>query len=199
MSRIGYGRTNRQIFEMVKKILDKSGRPNPFKNNYPGKDWWHAFLRRHPEVSLRTPEPLQKARVAACNEETLRRWYIEFDQFLITNGIEYDSTRIWNADETGCPLCPRSGQVLALHGSKDVYQVTGNSKEQITTLCAISAAGNIIPPMHFYPGKRFKYNSLNNAVPGSYMGKSDNGWMTTELFYGWLDNHFSTATGCIIG
>ena len=38
MSKIGYGRTRQQIFEMVKQILDKNCRPNPFPNNYPGKD-----------------------------------------------------------------------------------------------------------------------------------------------------------------
>ena len=47
MNKIGYGQTRRQICEMVKKILDKDGRPNPFKDNRPGKDWWYAFLARN--------------------------------------------------------------------------------------------------------------------------------------------------------
>ena len=37
MNKIGYGQTRRQIYEMVKKILDKDGRPNPFNDNRPGK------------------------------------------------------------------------------------------------------------------------------------------------------------------
>ena len=41
-------------------------------------------------------------------------------------------------------LCPKSGRVLAMRGSKDVYQVTGNSKEQVTTLCAVSTAGTVV-------------------------------------------------------
>ena len=73
---------------------------------------------------------------------------------------------------------------------KDVYQASINSKEQITTLCAISAAGSVIPPMHIFSGKRFHYNPLAGCVPGAYFGKSDKGWMTTELFYGWIANHF---------
>ena len=27
-----------------KKIFKKDGRPNPFKDNCPGKDWWYTFL-----------------------------------------------------------------------------------------------------------------------------------------------------------
>ena len=38
VNKIGYGQTRRQRCE---KILDKGGRPNPFKDNHPGKDWWY--------------------------------------------------------------------------------------------------------------------------------------------------------------
>jgi len=31
-----------------------------------------------------------------------------------------------------------------MRGSKDIYEITENSKEQITTLCAVSAAGSIL-------------------------------------------------------
>lgn len=44
MAKIGYGQTRHQICEMVKKIIEKDGRPNPFKDNRPGKDWWYTFL-----------------------------------------------------------------------------------------------------------------------------------------------------------
>jgi len=65
MAKIGYGRTRQQICEMV-KLLDKDNRPNPFTDNLPGKDWWYAFLRRHPKISMGSPEPLQLAPATAC-------------------------------------------------------------------------------------------------------------------------------------
>ena len=101
MGRIGYGRTREQVSMMVKKLLDKDGRQNPFVDNRPGKDWWYAFLRRHPELAMRTPEHLQLARAAACSEDVLSRWYTAFKQFLELNDVD-DPARIWNADETGC-------------------------------------------------------------------------------------------------
>ena len=57
-------------------------------------------------------------------------------------------------------------------------------------LCALSAAGDVIPPMHIFSGQRFWYNPLEGGVSGAYFGKSEKGWITTELFYGWLANHF---------
>ncbi len=53
----------------------------------------------------------------------------------------------------------------------------------ITTLCAISAAGSVLPPMHVFSGKRFKTDSMKDCVPNAYFGRSDLGWMNTELFY----------------
>jgi len=132
---------------MVKNLLDKGGRQNPFVNNRPGKDWWYAFLRCHPELALRTPEHLQLARASGCNE-ILSRWYTTFKQFLEVNDLN-DPARIWNADETGCPLFPKSGKVLALSGARDVFQVTSDSKEQITTLCTASVVERHPTYAHF--------------------------------------------------
>ena len=65
MAEIGYGQTRIQVTEMVKKILDRTGRPNPFQDNRPGKDWWYMFLHRHPKVSLKTPQALQICRASS--------------------------------------------------------------------------------------------------------------------------------------
>ena len=73
MGRIGYGRTREQISAAVKKLLDKDGRQNPFVDNRPGKDWWYSFLRRHPQLTMRSPEQLQLARASACSKEALSK------------------------------------------------------------------------------------------------------------------------------
>ena len=57
-------------------------------------------------------------------------------------------------------------------------------------LCAASAAGNTIPPMNIFAGQRFRYNPLDGCITGAFFGKSEKGWITTELFYGWLANYF---------
>ena len=191
MSEIGYGQTRVQILEMVKRILDNNPRPNPFRDNRPGKDWWYAFLKRHPNISVRVPQALQSCRASACTPDALDRWFVGYEQFILTHGLVDCPECIWNCDESGFPLCPKSGKVIAAQGVRQVYQVTGSSKQQITTLCCISAVGDVIPPMHVFPGERFRYNPLEGSVEGAYFGKSTNGWMTQELFYGWLTGHFA--------
>ncbi|XP_038064690.1 uncharacterized protein LOC119735070 [Patiria miniata] len=56
--KMSYGRMKQELALMVKKILDENGRPNPFKKNTPGRCWMRGFLRRHPEISTRVPQPV---------------------------------------------------------------------------------------------------------------------------------------------
>jgi hypothetical protein len=43
MAAIGFGRTRNELLDTVQKILERDQRPNPFKNNRPGKDWYYAY------------------------------------------------------------------------------------------------------------------------------------------------------------
>lgn len=201
MAKCGYGRTREQVCLTVKKFIDRDGRPNPFEDNMPGRKWWDLFKKRHPEISLQRPMPLQLCRAQSCTSEVLSRWYSDFDQFLQTHNLKDRPSLIWNADETGVSLCPKTGKVVALKSSRHVYTITGNSKEQITTLCAANAAGDVVPPMHIFPGERFKSNPMEGCVDRAFFGRSPNGWISTELFYGWVANHFSkfaTERPCVL-
>lgn len=120
IAKIGYGQTKRQICETVKRILDKDRRPNPFPDNRPGKDWWYGFLARQ-KLTMHSASSLEHYRASACTEEKLHKWYNDFEQFILTHGVSEDASRIWNCDECGFPLCPKSGKILAPIGTKTVY------------------------------------------------------------------------------
>ena len=100
---------------MVQAIIKKDNRPNPFTNNRPGKKWWKLFKERHPVLSLRQPEHLQLSRARCCTPEEIRTWFVEFEQFLVVNGVKDCPSQIWNADEAGFPLCPKTGRVVAIY------------------------------------------------------------------------------------
>lgn len=193
MAKIGYGRSREQLKVAVKKIIELDGRPNPFIENMPGRTWIRAFLKRHPKVSCRHPEPLPTSRAMGCSEQHLDKWFKDFGDFLKENDLLNKPEQIWNADESGFPLHHRSGTILAPRGSKSLYSITSANKQQITTLACINAAGQCIPPMHVFPGERFRSNPLEGAVPGAYFGRSESGWMDSELFYGWLSGHFVSS------
>ncbi|KAJ8304124.1 hypothetical protein KUTeg_017707 [Tegillarca granosa] len=81
MSRIGFGRTKQELLTTVKNILDKDGRPNPFTDNRPGKDWYYAFVKRHPELSMRTTMQLAKER-AIISPEKVNHWFNNFKKYM---------------------------------------------------------------------------------------------------------------------
>ena len=61
------------------------------------------------------------------------RWYAAFTQLLEQSDVD-DIAGMWNADETGYPLCPKPSRVLILAGTKNVYQAATDTKQQIATV-----------------------------------------------------------------
>lgn len=188
MSKIGYGRTRQELLVTVKNILDADGRKTPFKDNKPGKDWYYGFCKRHPELSERSPMQLGKER-AVITPKRIEAWFRNLRDFLQHEdndpALIGDPSRIYNADESGFPLSLKSGKVLSMKGAKNVYNLTSSNKTQIMVLACASAIGHFIKPMIVYPGQRFGYNILDGFEDAAF-GRSDNGWMDTELFMTWL-------------
>ena len=54
-SKMGYGKTRREIFGIVQRTLKKKGRSD---ENFNGEGWWTRFMERHPQLSLRCSDPL---------------------------------------------------------------------------------------------------------------------------------------------
>lgn len=73
-----------------------------------------------------------------------------------------DPCRVFNADESGFPICGKSNKVLAPTGSKYVYQVLPGDKTQITVMACFYAFGKCMSPLIVYPGERFQNTVLSN-------------------------------------
>lgn len=81
-------------------------------------------------------------------------------------------------------------QDLAETGSKKVRYRQGGKKGQVTMVACANAVGHAIPPMIVFDAKNLKHSWTNNEVPGSKYGVSDKGWINTDVFGGWLVEHF---------
>ena len=204
-AKIGSGITRPKIPLIIKQILDsaeiESGtKPSEplFHENLPNKSWVHRFIGRHPELSARTPEHLGHMR-KCVTEQGLRNWFRNLSSFLANEHniiaedflIEANSHRIFNLDETGFPLCGTSKlKVVTEKGTKNVYNVSSESKEQITVLGCVSANGDFQKPFVLFPGVRPSFN-FQNVNPDNYnVGNTQNGWMTSEAFFSWFSNLF---------
>ena len=105
-----------------------------------------------------------------------------------------DPSHIYNCDETGFPMAPKPGKVIAGKGEVHVYQTgTSSSKNQITTLLASSAAGHFILPVIVYPRVQPRMqlrDEVHVTLPWGVFGNSASSWMDSDLFVSWLENGF---------
>lgn len=96
--------------------------------------------------------------------------------------------RIYNVDETGASTVPKSqSKILALKGQKQVGCLTSGERGQLVTaeIC-FSATGTYVPPMLIFARKRMK-NELLDGAPATLWGTcSDNGWITSNIFFDWF-------------
>ncbi|XP_060585333.1 uncharacterized protein LOC132741220 [Ruditapes philippinarum] len=103
-----------------------------------------------------------------------------------------DPSRIYNADESGFSFCLKGNQVIGYKGAPVIYHFGNSDKSQLTVMAAVSATAHYVPPMIIFPGQRFSYDPLE-GFPEAAIGRSDNGWMDTEVFCNWLLNVFIPA------
>ncbi|KAJ8049117.1 hypothetical protein HOLleu_01713 [Holothuria leucospilota] len=195
MNRVGYGQTRRELTLTVTKILDDDGRISPFKDNMPGPHWFRGFLKRHPTVVERVGETLGKER-AMVTVKSLEKWFTDYEAYMKSPEVDdgesilKDGSRIFNCDESGFSLTGKNEKALAPRGSKNIYQISSSDKRQITVLACMNATSFFSEPKLIFPNNRFRYNPLEGAPESWCVGRSSNGWTNSEVFYGWVANHF---------
>ncbi|KAJ8953444.1 hypothetical protein NQ318_023563 [Aromia moschata] len=60
IAKCGFPVTKADLLDTIEKILKDEGNTTLFKKGRPGKKWYSNFLRRHPEISLRQAEGINK-------------------------------------------------------------------------------------------------------------------------------------------
>ena len=83
-----------------------------------------------------------------------------------------------------------ASRIVAKRGQKKVRYRTSGNKNQITVIACVSASGQCIPPFVIFDAKRLNMEWRKDEVVGTSYGLSDNGWVDSELFRGWLSEHF---------
>lgn len=151
-----------------------------------GEDWLSGFLKRHPELSFRRPEPTSTARAMAFNKVAVNEFFTLLESVVEKHGLTPE--RIYNVDETGVSTVPKSqSNILSLKGQRQVGCLSSAERGQLVTaeIC-FNAVGTYIPPMLIYARKRMKNELLDDAPPGFWGTCSDNGWITSQIFYDWF-------------
>lgn len=92
----GFPITKSQLLDCIQRFIRDSKRESSFKNCRPGKHWYNAFLRRHPEVSARIAQNLTVTR-ASVTKESLQKWFDSVEEHFKNEGLsDIGPNRIFN-------------------------------------------------------------------------------------------------------
>ena len=191
MAERGFPLTRTMVKAFALAIAKRSGVAYRFNEELgPSDHWWQLFKRRHPVITLRKADSLERSRAEHLQEDITKEYFVKLESLLENGGIKNKPRRIYNCDETFLPLDCSREKVVAAKGSKVVYNQNIGTSEHITLLCCVSAAGFPMPPMIIYaksfPGGQYRFDGPEDAL----YAKSDSGWIDSELFLAWLNKIF---------
>ena len=126
----------------------------------------------------------------ATDYDVLQKYFDILESTLKKNLIFNNPSRIFNCDETGLPLNPKCAKVVSRRGAKNVSNITGEGKSQITVLACTCASGISLPPFIIFDRMSHNYQLMSGEIPGTLYGSSTNGWIDQELFLLWFHKLF---------
>ncbi|KAI2644308.1 MFS-type transporter clz9 [Labeo rohita] len=165
--------------------------PSWKENKQASADWFASFLKRHPLLSIRTPEPASPAKTSAFNRSHVEVFYSKLKTLTERHGFRPED--MWIMDEMGVTTAQRPDRVLARKGLKQTGVTSPDRGPLVSVACVVSAAGRVLPPYFVFPRVQFREHFLSGAPAGSSGGAHLSGWMREEQFVDFLQ-HFVRQT-----
>ncbi|KAJ8939480.1 hypothetical protein NQ318_022534 [Aromia moschata] len=181
-----YGLTRKDLCQLAYQFAEKNRINHPFKNDMAGSQWYTNFMKRHPRLSLRQPEPTSIARARGFNKPQVQIFFDNLKSVIEKHNIVIDN--IYNVDETGIHTSAKKPpKVISLVGKKQVGSISSAERGTlITSLFCCSATGKFIPPALVFPRKKRNPRYLKGTPPGTIDLVTDNGWINTDTFLEWM-------------
>lgn len=182
----GFPLTKPQILAHALDIYNRR-HPDAPKNAL-GETWWINFRERN-NYRL-TPDFIDRERATCVKKGPIEDYFSLLTATLEEHGLKEKPRQIYNCDETGFQLDSARRQVTVPRGTKHADRQAQGTRDHITVLACVNAAGEDVPPFIIfkggYPGGAYK----KEGVPNALYGTSPAGCMESELFRKWFLGHF---------
>ena len=194
LCKLGFSPSKEEIMSLVAEYIKVNQiKVGAFKNGRPGYDWFTAFMKRN-NLSLKKANMISSARKSATANPFIINDFFDLLEETVQR-LNLPASAIWNCDESGFPTDPQRSKVVSVKG-ETAYKVTsGARRENISTLAVCNAEGKALDPLIIFQGKNMQSTwKGEKALPYTLYGRSDNGWMTTEIFALWFENFCEMIT-----
>lgn len=191
-SKIYYGLSISELKRLAYDFAIKCGieySPEWDEMKMAGRKWYEFFKKRHPSLTLRTPEQNSLNRAKAFCKKNVDIFFRQYDQ--ITSETAYGAAEIWNMDESGFSTVPtKFGEIITEKGAKRVAIMASQEHGTLVTMAlAVNAFGQHIPPFFVFPRKNMHSMDLDLTTQASSGAASESGWMKQEQFVEFM-RHF---------
>lgn len=150
-----------------------------------GKHFYYDFMKRHSDISLRTPESTSMMRAVGFNKPQVDLFYDNLEKLM--KQYKFIPSRIYNCDETGVSCVHKHQKVIAPKAIRQVGKLTSAERgKNITVLFCMSANGHFIPPFFVFPRQRMNERLMMNAPDESIGVAQPKGWMNSDFFLQYL-------------
>jgi hypothetical protein len=116
-----FGLTIANVMRLAYQVAVRNGIKNQFckRTEKAGRKWLKNVLRRHPEISVRTPEDLSLSRARGFTPDSVARFFLIYEPAKYT--IQHNPAGLYNCDEIGITVVQhKHTKILGLKGTVSI-------------------------------------------------------------------------------
>ncbi len=185
-----YPITRMQVMGLAWAIAIQQGK-SCFSETGPSLKWWRSFRDRHPELTLRKAESIERGRVFNATGEVVEEYFEVLGKTLSDKGLHDKPHLIYNCDEAAISLNRSTVKVVVPAKNKRCHALMRGTSSHISVLCCCNAAGGTVPPLIIFSkglpaGRKYAEDGPANATYST----SDSGFIDRDIYADWFEKNF---------
>ena len=155
----------------------------------PCKKWCQNFMKRH-KLSSKKAKQMTKGRKDAASKDVIESYFDLLEKTMADLNISDSPDCLYNMDETGfSKQTDIQAPVIVPTGHRPGFTQQVFSNDHVTSVHAISASGNFLPPMIIF-SKNVPKDLVGNEIKGWKYSFTKSGFISSQLFIQWFTDIF---------